>query len=120
MKVGKNCPYCMNEAFTLSGMQSIVFTIEQQQLVDSGVHPVKCPKGHEFAVIFKGAKFEVLFDLALNAIKDGYSREAVSSFASSLERFYEFFIRFCGYSNGLNMEAFDKVWKNVSNQSERQ
>ena len=74
----------------------------------------------KYAVVFSGAKFEVLFDIAMNAVRDGYAREAVSSFASSLERFYEFFTRYCAYYQKTDLNEFEKVWKSVSNQSERQ
>ncbi|MCG3817260.1 hypothetical protein I3256_15020 [Photobacterium damselae] len=120
MKINQNCPYCMRDAFAISAVNTLTFKVEQQQLMDDGIHPVKCPKGHEFVVVFNGAKFEVLFDIAMNAIKDGYAREAVSSFASALERFYEFFIRYCAYYQETDGNEFEKVWKSVVNQSERQ
>lgn len=120
MKVNQNCPYCMRDAFASSPSQILTFRVEQRQLTDSGIHPVKCNKGHEFVVIFSGAKFEVLFDIAMNAIRDGYAREAVSSFASSLERFYEFFIKYDARTNMVESIEFEKAWKNISNQSERQ
>ncbi|MEL0607162.1 hypothetical protein [Vibrio echinoideorum] len=119
MKINKHCPHCMRDAFSISQLNTLIFKIEQQQLMDDGVHPVQCPRGHEFVVLFNGAKFEVLFDIAMNAIRDGYAREAVSSFASSLERFYEFFIRYAYYDK-TDSNEFNAAWKSVSSQSERQ
>jgi hypothetical protein len=65
-------------------------------------------------------KFEILFDIGANAILDGYYREAVSSFSSSLERFYEFCIKALCKKRYMKSDAVLMAWKNVSNQSERQ
>lgn len=62
----------------------------------------------------------MLFDIAVNAISDGYMREAVASFAASLERFYEFFIKYHIHSLGIDESILFDTWKEVSNQSERQ
>ena len=62
----------------------------------------------------------MLFDIAVNAIGDGYMREAVASFAASLERFYEFFIKYHIHSLGIDESILLNTWKEVSNQSERQ
>jgi hypothetical protein len=67
-----------------------------------------------------GTKFELLFDLAANAIVDGYYREAVSSFTSTLERFYEFYIQVICEKSIISEDAFAATWKRVAAQSERQ
>lgn len=54
------------------------------------------------------------------ALLDGYSREAVSSIASSLERFYEYYIQVVCLKHGIMHETFLEAWKPVSRQSERQ
>jgi hypothetical protein len=56
----------------------------------------------------------------MHAITDGYYREAVASFASSLERFYEFFIKVKLLHEKVDSIAVTKSWKNVAQQSERQ
>jgi hypothetical protein len=53
-------------------------------------------------------------------VVDGYYREAVSSFASSLERFYEFFVRACFIEGECPDDQFKSSWEAVSPQSERQ
>jgi hypothetical protein len=59
--------------------------------------------------------------LGANAILDGYYREAVSSFASSMERFYEFAIRVLfEKSSGASKELFENSWRKVSSRSEQQ
>ncbi|MFQ2645985.1 hypothetical protein ACK3ZP_02675 [Aeromonas caviae] len=120
MKLHNTCPMCMRDAFKATGLSVLTFKVDHHQLADSGIHPVNCNHGHEFVIIFSGAKFEVLFDIGMNAINDGYAREAVSSFTSSLERFYEFFIRYCSYKNQIDDSIYDRAWKDISNQSERQ
>jgi hypothetical protein len=65
-------------------------------------------------------KFEVLFDLGAYAVLDGYYREAVSSFATSLERFYEFATRVLLHKSSVPNDVVASCWREVSNQSERQ
>lgn len=90
------------------------------ELRDDGRYVFICEKGHTTITVVQEQKFEVLFDLGAYAILDGYYREAVASFTSSLERFYEFFVKAYLFESGLSKEIFYKAWKNVSQQSERQ
>lgn len=120
MKIEQHCPYCMADAFKNTGASSLIFRFEQRQLSDSAIHPVKCNQGHEFAIVYNGLKFEILFDIAMSAIRDGYVREAVSSFTGALERFYEFYIKYYTHSTNVEESSFLKTWKSISNQSERQ
>src|SRR5580658_5949353 len=87
---------------------------------EDGVYVGRCPKGHNNAVATQTLRHEMLFDIALNAIVDRYHREAVSSFAASVERYYEFAIRVLAKHRGIVPEAFDASWKIVAAQSERQ
>ncbi|MEO6563833.1 MAG: hypothetical protein ABIN99_12445 [Nitrosospira sp.] len=87
---------------------------------DDGRYEIKCSLGHEKIVVLQQQKFEVLFEIGAHAIIDGYYREAVSSFTSSLERFYEFALRVF-FENSLGSELlFESCWKTVVSQSERQ
>ena len=63
------------------------------EICDDGKYEVTCTRGHKETVILQQQKFEILFEIGAHAIIDGYYREAVSSFAASLERFYEFSIK---------------------------
>jgi hypothetical protein len=86
---------------------------------DDGIYVGTCPSGHSLNLLTQTLRHEMLFDIALNAIADHYYREAVSSFTSSMERFFEFVIRvICRHKNVTPIE-FDKCWKHVK-QSERQ
>ncbi|WP_198557011.1 hypothetical protein [Enterovibrio nigricans] len=87
---------------------------------DDGRYEINCPKGHSSVTLLQQQKFEILFDIGAYAILDGYYREAVSSFTSSLERFYEFFIKVVCISKNIDWDKTQDAWKEVSNQSERQ
>ena len=87
---------------------------------DDSVYEFVCSKGHKVVVTVQEQRFEILFDIGANAIVDGYYREAVSSFASSLERFYEFYIRAALAQNAITEAVSDSSWRLVKKQSERQ
>lgn len=87
---------------------------------DDGKYELTCSNGHETTTLLQQLKFELLFDIGAHAILDGYYREAVSSFAASLERFYEFAIRAFLHNAGASQNVVTNCWKEVSNQSERQ
>ena len=54
------------------------------------------------------------------ALLDGYTREAVSSFAVALERFYEYWVKAHLLYAEVTPGELDAAWKQVSAQSERQ
>ncbi|WP_080715787.1 hypothetical protein [Xanthomonas arboricola] len=108
------CMKCLQEF----GKPSGEFT--RVEFLDDGKYKLTCSNGHDATTILQQQKFEVLFDIAAHAILDGYYRESVSSFAASLERFYEFSIRaFLSKASGSD-NLFKSCWKLVSSQSERQ
>lgn len=94
--------------------------IYQAELQDDGLYRMECSRGHRTVTCLQEQKFEVLYDIGANAIVDRYYREAVSSFAASLERFYEFYVSVIADKYQVNDETFQKCWKQVINQSERQ
>lgn len=87
---------------------------------DSNLYFLKCPKGHESYVILQEQKFELLFAIGACALLDSYYREAVTSFTSSLERFYEFYVWAALLQNGHAEIAIEAMWAKVARQSERQ
>lgn len=108
------CMKCLQEFGNPSGEFARV------EFRDDGKYELTCSHGHETTTILQQQKFEVLFEIGANAILDGYHRESVSSYAASLERFYEFSIRaFLSKSSGSDA-LFKACWKAVSSQSERQ
>jgi hypothetical protein len=90
------------------------------RLSDSGKYQVVCDHGHTSTVVLKNLKFELLFEMGINAIVDGYGREAVSSFSAALERFYEFYWRVALAHLAIPEETIASAWKVLSRQSERQ
>lgn len=88
---------------------------------DSGRYEFTCVKGHTTVTILQNQRFEVLFDIAANAINDGYYRESVTSFASSREHFYEFIMRVLLLKmHPGRSELFADTWRPIGAQSERQ
>lgn len=114
MKIVAPCMPCFEEM----GVPSFEFSF--LEFNDKGQYEVVCNKGHRSQVILQQQKFEILFEIGANAILDGYYREAVSSFTSSLERFYEFCLQVFCKKRGVKNEVFDAGWKKVASQSERQ
>lgn len=114
MKLPILCSQCMVEDVANASPIAVV------EFRDDGRYEVVCPKGHTSTTILQQQKFEVLFDIGAFAIVDGYYREAVSSFTSGLERFYEWFIQACLYEKGLDEKSISNAWKMVASQSERQ
>ncbi|MEX8502038.1 MAG: hypothetical protein AB3X41_03215 [Leptothrix ochracea] len=94
--------------------------ISHVEFRDDSRYELTCSSGHRTITILQSQKFEVLFEIGSYAIIDGYYREAVSSFTSSLERFYEFAIRVFLYKSSESDNLFQQCWKSVSSQSERQ
>lgn len=91
-------------------------------LGDSPLYKATCPYGHTSSYIITNPKYELLYESGVKALEDGYYREAVSSFAAALERFYEFLIQshFVDENTTQLPKAFHDTWKVLSTQSERQ
>jgi len=83
-------------------------------------YQIRCDAGHVSAVFLDNLKFELLFEIGLHALVDGYPREAVSSFAASLERFYEFYWHVAVMKFSTPEAEHAQAWKTVAKQSERQ
>ena len=87
---------------------------------DGPCYEMRCPAGHTSLMVLGNPKYEILFQIGANAIVDGYYREAVVSFTSSLERFQEFAVQ-CLLSNSeVPEEKVEEARKRVAKQSERQ
>lgn len=87
---------------------------------EDGLYTGKCPGGHNLLLATQTLRHEMLFEIALNAIEDSYYREAVSSFAASIERFHEFAVRVICHGRNIPQDQLDQAWRKVANQSERQ
>jgi hypothetical protein len=87
---------------------------------EDGLYQGKCPNSHDLLIALQTLRHEMLFEIALNAIVDGYYREAISSFAASVERFFEFALLVIAKKRGIEKTLFQDGWKIVARQSERQ
>ncbi len=114
MKLLIACMKCLEEFGKPTGEFSRV------EFCDDGRYEITCSNGHETITVLQQQKFEVLFEIGAHAILDGYYREAVSSFTSSLERFHEFCIKVFFETGSISEKVLKSCWKKVSNQSERQ
>ncbi|MFC4776103.1 hypothetical protein ACFO9Q_04900 [Paenibacillus sp. GCM10023252] len=108
MKIKLSCRQCQIDRFQLIDLSDGIY------------YKYECKYGHKNNVILQEWKFEILFEMALMALKDGYTREAVSSFAASLERFYEYIIELIVIHSEIDSNQFSDSWKLMSTQSERQ
>jgi hypothetical protein len=86
---------------------------------DESILTATCRAGHSTVGVVRNPRYEMHFDFAACALNDGYYREAVSTVAVSLERFYEFYIETVCAKNGIPEDEYNKNWKNVD-LSERQ
>lgn len=96
------------------------FDFQPVEIRDDGLYSSTCNNGHTTLTVIQEQKFEVLFDFGSMALIDGYPREAVTSIAASLERFYEFYVFTTCLKHNIDAYEFQKAWKHVANQSERQ
>lgn len=114
MRISITCVQCASEA---GAKELVVYSVPVR---DDGLYSLECHKLHSTVGCLQEMKFEILYELAVNAIVDQYYREAVVSFTSCLERFYEFYVRVSCHANGVEQQLVEKSWKSVAAQSERQ
>lgn len=80
----------------------------------------QCRNGHTMKMSLQNVRYELLYESGVVAMLVGFHREAVSSFAAALERFYEFAIEVFTLRLGVDQPTHDAAWKQVKKQSERQ
>lgn len=101
----------------LAGQEPTAFYIE---LTDAGCISATCSNGHDIMSSIQNFDFDLLFDLAGMALLDGYSREAVGTFATAVERARETYVRCNFHPDHKPNPLFETTWKEVRRQSERQ
>ena len=114
MKVYTQCYHC------LEGGQAAATSRYGVDVPESGIMQFTCRNGHDCVALLHAEKYGLLFDSGAAALFDGYPREAVASFASSVERFYEYATKVIMLASGTDSAVSQKVWKGISHQSERQ
>lgn len=112
MKLKFECVQCKNKGISNKDEGMIL------EINEEGIYKVHCSNKHENVVILNHHKYEILFEMGIQALIDGYPREAVSNFAAAIERFHEFSIQvFLRHNHILNIED---TWKHLKNMTERQ
>ncbi|MDH6268325.1 hypothetical protein M2360_003730 [Rhizobium sp. SG_E_25_P2] len=118
MKVLIVCPKC-NQMYFEGNTAFGAPTIHSVPITDNGICIFTCERGHTTSTLFTQPKFEVLCEVAAQAIVDGYFRDAVASFAAALERAMEFYCRVIFNTRGKDDE-FNLAWNPLDKSSERQ
>lgn len=116
MFIVTTCHVCGREKM-LAGDTPTSFYVE---LTDTGYVSATCSNGHDVMSSIQNFDFELLFDLAGMALLDGFSREAVGTFATAVERARETYIRCSFHSDFKPNATFERTWREVRRQSERQ
>ena len=113
MKLLMHCTQCSLES-------DLETSIQYVEIQDDNLYQLECPKGHKTVTHLSVHKFELLFDSGALALHDGYTREAVASFAAALERFHEFCIRSVLLHRGVTWDDIERTWKQVGRHSQRE
>jgi hypothetical protein len=93
MKLSTSCFLCDN----------IVKPCLLTNINNENLYEITCEKGHKSLLTQQCFKFEILFESALYAIKDEYYLESILSLTASMERFFEFYIKFELFQSGVGM-----------------
>lgn len=133
MKLLAFCPECLGFPKAVQGIEAGTFGVIRSwgagegdlpfldvDLIDDTYYETVCLKGHRSSFVLDSPKFAMLFESGALALLDSYYREAVSSFAAAVERFYQYWTWAVCFDRGVAVEALEKAWSCVANQSERQ
>lgn len=113
------CPQCLKIACE-EGPEGGPPELYALPFSEGGLYRWRCLEGHKVALGLNADRFEVLFEIAVQAVADGYARESVATATTALERFYEFYFRLIWEANAMAPDVREAVWKAVSGSSERQ
>lgn len=114
MKIPVGCMQCIEEGLNITSFPMI------NNINEEDVYEITCEYGHKNYFCIQNEKFDILFTLAIQALSEGYYREAVLNFTSALERFYEFGIKLMLKINKVDQENIALFYKEVSKFSERE
>ncbi len=119
MRILAGCHQCTFDAGEIAPAADYHW-IDIGELTDDGIASGKCPNGHEINAVVQAARHVLLFDSACLALIDGYFREAIGTFAASMERFHEFAIRVLWRHHDMGDDAVDAAWSPLAKRSEAQ
>jgi hypothetical protein len=114
MKIFTMCMECQKQ-FGIPSFEPII-----ADYYEGAIAYIECANGHKSALLLQSQKFEVLLESAANALLEGYTIEAASTFSAAYERFFEFAIKVFCESHKIEEAPFNNTFKQVSKQSERQ
>lgn len=128
MQIYLSCPECIDEQSRHESSSEAPDPIGTKRrlttypiaLTNEISYVVNCESGHSSAILIGLMNHEILFETGVYAMLDGYYREAITSFAASLERFFEFSARSIALACGCSEDDEGKCWAEISSQSERQ
>lgn len=111
-----NCSHCNQSITAFSNSSHLsLFTHHLRE----GSAEISCKNGHKTIICLQSFHFEIHFEIGALALIDGYFAESTFAFSKALERFYEFSINFFTLRSSTQDE-FEKSWKIIKKQSERQ
>jgi hypothetical protein len=114
MRMFAMCMECQKELGRPSFEPFFVPYYEDRQAV------VNCSRHHSSVLLLQSQKFEVLLESGVGALAAGFTLEAAASFSSALERFYEFCVKVISVHRNMDLEVYEKMFKEMAKQSERQ
>ena len=114
MRIGLHCHDCIMEG--LADNEPDQFS----PFSDSGLYEFDCKNGHHVVAVVQQTRFEVLAEVGVQAIVDGYYREAITSFNASFERFMQFYVEAVFVERQERGDLIANTWKLADKQSERQ
>jgi hypothetical protein len=113
MKIFAQCMECQKKLGHPSFEPCFVDTYD-------GIANIQCAAGHKSLLILQSQKFEILMESGANAMLDGYTLEAATTFASAYERVIEFFINVLCVKQCVDPDKIKNTFKYISKSSERQ
>lgn len=116
MRLTFTCSDCLR---ILRKEPALVFEVAMP-LRDDRVYRWTCGAGHEQATTLVAVHFEILAEVAFQALADGYPREAYLSFMGAIERLMEAFVKAAWRTRNVAEPFQEAAWRSVQASSERQ
>lgn len=121
IRIRPNCNICLEEERAKGNDYDLdINKFLYVEINEDGIYDYVCEKGHKTYILIGEELFETLYDLGAMALSDGYTREAVSNFATSLEKYYQYISEVISIHLNIDQQSFLESWKFVNKQSERQ
>lgn len=123
MRLPVTCLGCLSENLRRESLKAKRWVDPERGLLelrDDGAYIWTCSRGHTESFAIQILRHEILYEAGGVALLCGFYREAISSMATALERFYEFAIFVLAEHHGAKPGDAAITWKEMSVQSERQ